>query len=110
MSRESPDFAVALTRAGDALMLSRFPIPYPKQAGAERYIQLGLAAFKKSALERFAARAPGALEEAEGIEMLRVLEYGEQLGMVELDSQSMPVDTAADLARVRARMERRGAA
>lgn len=86
---------------GTALAFSRQPIPYPKQRSVTYLRQLGLYAFRRLGLEMFASHRPGHNESIEGIEMLRMLEYGHKILMVEVGGNSMPVDTASDLARVR---------
>ena len=86
---------------GTALAYSRQPIPYPKQQAVTYKRQLGLYAFRRIGLEIFASHRPGPVERSEGIEMLRFLEYGHKVLMVEVGGNAMPVDTQSDLARVR---------
>jgi 3-deoxy-manno-octulosonate cytidylyltransferase (CMP-KDO synthetase) len=93
---------VIMDIAGRALMYSRQPIPYPKDGPVQYHRQLGLYAFRKSGLETFASEKPGPVEAAEGIEMLRFLEHGYRVAMVRVpDDDGIPVDTPADLQRVR---------
>ena len=56
---------------------------------------------KKEALEFFLKTNPGNIERAEGIELLRLLENHKKVLTVEIDSESMAVDTFKDLERVR---------
>lgn len=88
-----------------ALYYSRQPIPYPKGGPARYFRQLGLYAFRRDGLEIFAKLRPGPVENAEGVEMLRFLEHGYRVQMVEVKDDSVPVDTPADLERVRALMK-----
>jgi 3-deoxy-manno-octulosonate cytidylyltransferase (CMP-KDO synthetase) len=93
---------VTITKEGLALSYSRLPIPYPKGGATEYNRQLGLYAFRKSGLEKFAAHRPGPIELAEGVEMLRFLENGYHVAMVRTpDDNAISVDTLADLERVR---------
>jgi 3-deoxy-manno-octulosonate cytidylyltransferase (CMP-KDO synthetase) len=93
---------VTMTAAGFALSYSRLPIPYPKDGAGEYNRQLGLYAFRKSGLEKFAAHKPGPVERAEGVEMLRFLEHGYEVAMVRTpDDNAISVDTLADLDAVR---------
>jgi len=92
---------VVLTLSSTAMAYSRTPIPYPKSGEVQYLRQLGLYAFRKSALEIFANTSPGPVEEAENVEMLRFLERGYSVLMVEVDDDSIPVDTPSDLERVR---------
>jgi 3-deoxy-manno-octulosonate cytidylyltransferase (CMP-KDO synthetase) len=93
---------VTMTTGGLALCYSRLPIPYPKDGAAEYNRQLGLYAFRKSGLEKFAAYKPGPIELAEGVEMLRFLEHGYEVAMVRTpDDNAISVDTLSDLEQVR---------
>ena len=65
---------------------------------------MGLYAFRKSGLRIFAEHEPGPVETAEGVEMIRFLENGYDVLMVEVEDRSVPVDTEADLQKVRALM------
>jgi 3-deoxy-manno-octulosonate cytidylyltransferase (CMP-KDO synthetase) len=94
--------------AGRALYFSRAPIPYDRSrpgahAGAFRHV--GIYAYRRETLLRFAAMKPTALEQAESLEQLRALENGIGIGVVRR-AQGVPieVDTPEDLAAVRARM------
>jgi 3-deoxy-manno-octulosonate cytidylyltransferase (CMP-KDO synthetase) len=100
---------VILRCDGTALAYSRQPIPYPKSAAVRYRRQLGLYAFTRLGLKLFAELEPGPVELAEGVEMLRFLEHGYDVRMVEVVDRSIPVDTLADLARVRAAMAGAGA-
>ncbi len=99
---------------GRALYFSRAPVPWPRDqtidgrpgayAGAWRHI--GLYAYRVDALSTFAAWAPTALEISEKLEQLRALEHGMTIHLVALAAAPPAgVDTADDLARVRARLE-----
>jgi 3-deoxy-manno-octulosonate cytidylyltransferase (CMP-KDO synthetase) len=62
--------------------------------------QIGLYAFSKDALHRFAKygkKTP--LEELEDIEILRFVEMGLEVLMIEVDSVGIAIDTPQDLAR-----------
>jgi 3-deoxy-manno-octulosonate cytidylyltransferase (CMP-KDO synthetase) len=101
---------------GDALYFSRSPIPYvrvagggPAEAAAEAVRRglarrhLGLYAFRREALLRFASLPPVPHEEAEGLEQLRALHHGLRIRVVEFAGEAGPaVDTPEDLERVRA--------
>ncbi|HEX2021045.1 MAG TPA: 3-deoxy-manno-octulosonate cytidylyltransferase [Aurantimonas sp.] len=96
---------VVMTTTGLAMAYSRLPIPYPKGGAVRHLRQLGLYAFRREGLERFAALRPGPLEQAEGVEMLRFVEHGYGVQMVQVpNDEGIPVDTPADLDRVRTLM------
>ena len=81
--------------------MSRSVIPYPKEAlGYELYKNVGCYALRKEALDFFLQTKPGNIERAEGIELLRLLENHRKVLTVEIDSESMAVDTQKDLERI----------
>ena len=90
--------------AGNALYFSRSPIPHPRDiegvpAGALRHI--GIYAYRREFLLRFASLAPGKLEQLEKLEQLRALENGCRIRVVASVAPSLEIDTAEDLARAR---------
>jgi len=102
---------------GLALYFSRAPIPLvrdaadPRAAAAQAVSRrlarkhVGLYAYRRTALLRFASLAPSPLEQAEGLEQLRALHHGMRIFVVPMDGQSgVAVDTPQDLERVRAIM------
>lgn len=95
---------VALAADSTAMIYSRQPIPYPKGRRSQYLRQLGLYAFRKRSLEFFADQNPGPLESAEEVEMLRFLEHGYKVLMVQVADDGIAVDTVADLEHARALM------
>ncbi len=89
-----------------ALAFTRLPVPYPKGGEVEYFRELGLYVFRRSGLQIFSEHDRGRMETAEEVEMLRLLEYGYKVLMVEVEDKSIPVDTMADLERVRAMMSK----
>ena len=89
---------------GRALYFSRTAIPFDRDAtGAATYWKhLGLYAYRREALARFAALPPGVLEQTERLEQLRLLEHGMALYVGETASDTIGVDTEDDLRRVEA--------
>ncbi|MDI5964104.1 3-deoxy-manno-octulosonate cytidylyltransferase [Streptantibioticus silvisoli] len=97
--------------SGNALLFSRQPIPYPRDAHPTYLRQLGLYGFTPEALRTFSSLPQGPLEQAEGIEMLRFIEHGHQVRTVLVADDGMAVDTPEDLRRAsRLEKERRSAA
>lgn len=86
-----------------ALYFSRSPIPYERKPLDTRpiYGHVGLYAYTKDFLLKFASMDPTPLEKAESLEQLRVLEHGYRIRMVEVDDRPLGVDTWSDLERVR---------
>jgi 3-deoxy-manno-octulosonate cytidylyltransferase (CMP-KDO synthetase) len=113
----SPTVVKVVTDArGNALYFSRSPIPFVRDGGppdarsaAERAIALGLArqhvglyAYRREALLRFAALPRSPLEDAEGLEQLRALGAGMTIRVVPREGDAgRAVDTPADLEQVR---------
>ena len=56
-----------------------------------------------------ATLAPSQLEKIEGLEQLRVLEYGYRIKVIESEYDSIGVDTPEDLEKVKGIMETKGA-
>ena len=87
---------------GRLLYMSRAPIPTGK---AHEFIsakkQVCVYAYPKKALNEFGKNgAKGKLESIEDIEILRFLELGHEVKMVEVSDSSIAVDTPSDLERV----------
>jgi len=88
---------VITDKYNNAISFSRSVIPYPRNGFKFYKKTLGLYGFKKSGLEIFLRNESGPIEKAESIEMLRILEYGFKVRMVETTSSSIAVDTTIDL-------------
>jgi 3-deoxy-manno-octulosonate cytidylyltransferase (CMP-KDO synthetase) len=89
---------------GRALYFSRATIPFDRDgAGFTGYRKhLGIYAYRKAALERFASLAPSPLEQVERLEQLRLLENGIALYVADAPRDTVGVDTEADLLRAEA--------
>ncbi len=87
---------------GRALYFSRATIPFDRDGRGEAayWKHLGLYAYRRTALERFAALAPSALELSERLEQLRLLENGISIYVAETAHDTIGVDTEDDLRRV----------
>ncbi|HLL14510.1 MAG TPA: 3-deoxy-manno-octulosonate cytidylyltransferase [Pyrinomonadaceae bacterium] len=116
----SPDVVkVVVDGRGHALYFSRSPIPYPRDA-VRRFGSLaaaleadpallaafrkhtGLYVYRRAFLLEYARWPQSALERAESLEQLRMLEHGAKIRVVETEEKSIGVDTPEDLERVRA--------
>jgi 3-deoxy-manno-octulosonate cytidylyltransferase (CMP-KDO synthetase) len=96
---------------GRALYFSRSTIPYDRDGRGDviYWKHLGLYAYRRAALERFAALAPTALELSERLEQLRLLENGISIYVAETAYDTIGVDTEDDRQRVEAILLKRGA-
>jgi 3-deoxy-manno-octulosonate cytidylyltransferase (CMP-KDO synthetase) len=91
--------AVKVVTANDrrALYFSRATIPYNRGVAITPRKHLGLYAYRKAALQRFAALPPSPLESAERLEQLRLLEEGISIYVVPTYYRTIGVDTEEDL-------------
>jgi 3-deoxy-manno-octulosonate cytidylyltransferase (CMP-KDO synthetase) len=98
---DNPNAVKVVTAAdGRALYFSRATIPFNRGIAVAPQKHLGLYAYRKAALERFAKLPPGRLEMAERLEQLRLLENGIALYVEPTEFDTIGVDTEED--RVRA--------
>jgi 3-deoxy-manno-octulosonate cytidylyltransferase (CMP-KDO synthetase) len=100
---------VVTANDGRALYFSRATIPFDRDAEGQAiyWKHLGLYAYRKDALARFAALSPGTLERSERLEQLRLLENGIALYVAETPHDTIGVDTEEDLLRVEALLSER---
>jgi 3-deoxy-manno-octulosonate cytidylyltransferase (CMP-KDO synthetase) len=92
---------------GRALYFSRATIPFDRDgAGFAGYRKhLGIYAYRKAALERFAALPPSWIESVERLEQLRLLDNGIDIYVAPAPRDTIGVDTEEDLARAEAVLE-----
>ena len=99
---------LAINDQGYLIFMSRAAIPFPKEAlDYNMYKNVGCYAMRKSALDFFLRTKPGCIEQAEGIELLRLLEHHKKVLTVPIESESMSVDTPKDLERIRAAIRKK---
>ncbi|GIV49661.1 MAG: 3-deoxy-manno-octulosonate cytidylyltransferase [Candidatus Kapaibacterium sp.] len=98
---------------GTALYFSRAPIPADRKRGVGElglyWKHIGIYAYRRRALERFAHLPPHPIECAESLEQLRLLLDGAVFLCVPTDAVLVAVDTPADAERVRAYLRARQA-
>ena len=68
------------------------------------YRHLGIYAYRRDALLRYASLAPSATEQQRSLEQLRALDAGMAIAAVEVARQAVAVDTERDLGAVRRRL------
>jgi 3-deoxy-manno-octulosonate cytidylyltransferase (CMP-KDO synthetase) len=104
---------VVTDKEGFALYFSRAAIPYLREDGVETsgaradggndrvwgYRHVGIYAYRRDFLLKFARMRPTALEQAEKLEQLRALSNGYRIRVAEVNETSIEVDTPEDLAR-----------
>jgi len=106
--RDPNTIKTVIARSGQALYFSREPIPTtnarPFEVGGW-FKQVCVIPFRREALQRFASLPRGPLEAAESIDMLRFLENGIPVHMVQTEINTHAVDTPGDLELVASLIE-----
>lgn len=102
---------VITNEQGIGIFLTRAPAPYPKGSiGFSYYKQVCVYGFRSDALKFFCEYGKkygkAKIEAIEDIEILRFIENGYKIQYVEVDSQTVAVDTQKDLEKVRAIVRR----
>jgi 3-deoxy-manno-octulosonate cytidylyltransferase (CMP-KDO synthetase) len=99
---------VVVDESWNALYFSRSPVPYVHEgayADAPVYHQVCVIPFEREFLFEFTEMDETPLERVESIDMLRLLENGYDVRLVETDRETYPVDTAEDHEKVNEMME-----
>jgi 3-deoxy-manno-octulosonate cytidylyltransferase (CMP-KDO synthetase) len=93
---------VVTDRKGYALYFSRSLIPFPRvsQEGVCVYKHVGIYAYRREFLLKYAKLTPTPLELTESLEQLRALEHGYRIKVLKTDFKFVGVDTEEDLIRV----------
>lgn len=89
---------------GRALYFSRAPIPFARGRAVAPALHVGIYAFWRAALQRFADLKPTPLEACEGLEQLRLLEHGIPVHVVRVDWRGIAVDVPDDVRLVEERL------
>ncbi|HET6977408.1 MAG TPA: 3-deoxy-manno-octulosonate cytidylyltransferase [Pyrinomonadaceae bacterium] len=92
----------------DALYFSRAPIPALEFLAGEQtpvFKQVCVIPFRTEFLRAFMSLSPTKLEQAESIDMLRIIEHGRRVRLVETTVETHAVDTPEDLRLVKKLME-----
>ena len=102
---------VVLDKQQRALYFSRSPVPFARHLNLREletlpddfraYGHLGIYAYRKEFLLRYASLPSTYLEQTERLEQLRVLENGYSLRIIEAERPSLGIDTPEDLAKAR---------
>lgn len=98
---------VVFSNTRRALYFSRATIPFQRDGGAAPvYEHVGMYAFRLETLKRFVALGPGALEQREMLEQLRLLENDIPIHVVITEHVSEDIDRPEDVEKVRRILER----
>ncbi len=99
---------VVIDKEGFALYFSRKPIPTENLVGWGKmpaYKQVCLIPFRRDFLFKYPQLEPTPLEKAESVDMLRILEHGYKVKLIESPYKTHAVDTPGDLKLVERMME-----
>jgi 3-deoxy-manno-octulosonate cytidylyltransferase (CMP-KDO synthetase) len=92
----------------DAVYFSREPIPHSDKIGFDqspKWKQVCIIPFTRESLAAYATLAPTPLEVSESVDMMRFVEHGYKVRMVECTTASHAVDTKDDRVRVESIMK-----
>lgn len=96
---------VVTNTEGYLLYTSRCPIPFPKGRLDMDYMKfVGIGVFSKKALKIFNDTARSKLEQTEECDLLRFLDKELKVRMIEVESESLSIDTLKDLEFARERI------
>lgn len=91
---------VVLNQKGEALYFSRSLIPYPRHDFVVPPLKhVGIYAYRRDFLMKYARMAQTPLEKTESLEQLRVLEMGYHIAVIKAETDDIGIDTEADLKR-----------
>jgi 3-deoxy-manno-octulosonate cytidylyltransferase (CMP-KDO synthetase) len=106
--RDPNTIKVVMDDQGNALYFSRQAIPTSPPTGLGEtpvHKQVCIIPFRRETLLEYARLEPTPLEVAESVDMMRLLEHGYKVHMVETEHSSHAVDTEADRVMVEALMK-----
>lgn len=105
--RDPNNVLVVVDEDWDALYFSRSPVPYIHEGSYEEapvYHQVCVIPFEREFLFEFTSMEETPLEQVESIDMLRLLENGYDVRLVEIEHDTYPVDTPEDHKKVNEKM------
>ena len=93
---------VVISPQGRAIYFSRSVIPHRREqdfaGNAAYYLHLGIYAYRRDFLLKFAGWSPTPLEKTEKLEQLRALEHGRSIFVLKVDRATHGIDTAEQYA------------
>lgn len=95
---QNPNLVKVITDINDyAIYFSRSLIPYPRSRCDLYKAHIGIYGYSVSTLAQFCALTTKELENIEKLEQLRVISSAKKIAMLEINSQSIGIDTIEDL-------------
>lgn len=99
---------IVTNKLGECVYISRSPIPYPKGTLDFEYKKyVGITVLNKNALDLYNETKRGVLESTEDNDLIRYLENGHKVDMIDVKCDVLSVDTEKDLFTVREIMKSR---
>ena len=100
--KNEPGNVKVITDKNDyAIYFSRSLIPYPRNDNnVPVYKHIGIYAYRRDFLLKYAKMEPTPLEQTESLEQLRAIENGYKIKVITSDKRFIGVDTPADLIKV----------
>jgi 3-deoxy-manno-octulosonate cytidylyltransferase (CMP-KDO synthetase) len=103
---ENPDVVKVVSDAQNhSLYFSRSPVPFLRGEKTDVYQHVGIYIYRREALFSFLRMKSTALEKAEKLEQLRLLENGRQILLVDLKEATVGVDRPEDIIEVEKRLQ-----
>lgn len=101
---------VLLKENGEAIYFSRSAVPYLRDKNIDQtyYLHIGIYAFRKDALIKFAGWQPSPHERVEQLECNRFIDYGMPIKMAVTQHVGVAVDAPEDVAKAEAYMQQNG--
>lgn len=106
---DSTNIKVTVGTRGTLLYTTRSPIPFPKGGLQFNYMKfVGISVYSKKALKLFNDTPRSQIETIEECDLMRFIDKGMDVKMVEVECRSISVDTQKDLEMVRKIMKEKG--
>lgn len=106
---DSTNIKVTIGTRGTLLYTTRSPIPFPKGGLQFNYMKfVGISVYSKKALKLFNDTPRSQIETIEECDLMRFIDKGMDVKMVEVECRNISVDTQKDLEMVRTIMKEKG--
>lgn len=105
---DNTNIKVVTDKYNNAIYMSRSAIPHPKSSMEFEYKKhLGVLLYNYEALKFFSETKRDRIESIEDINELRFIENGKKIKMIEVDAETLSVDTPKDLEKVKSIIKKR---
>ena len=105
---DNTNIKVVTDKYNNAIYMSRSAIPHPKSSMEFQYKKhLGVLLYNYEALKFFSETKRDRIESIEDINELRFIENGKKIKMIEVNAETLSVDTPKDLEKVKSIIKQR---